>query len=110
MGIQGGAISAATDAAQSERGGPRRRVIMTATLLTRDGAFKVRIRDISQVGAQIVGAAGVRKGSDTLLKRRSLFAAAQVVWSEGDEAGLKFYRKLTAEELADAQIAIATNG
>jgi hypothetical protein len=108
MGMEGEAISAAADPLQGDRSGQRRRVIMIATLLTRDGAFKVRIRDISQVGAQVVGAAGIARGSDTLLKRQSLFAAARVVWSEGEEAGLKFYRKLTAEELADARIAIAT--
>ncbi len=100
-----GDTSTATKPTQSERSGERRRVIMTATLMTREGAYKVRIRDISAVGAQVVAENPIPSGSDTLLKRQSLFAAAEVVWSEGKEAGLKFYRKLSPDELAGAQTA-----
>lgn len=83
----------------STRRTKRTRVLMTGTLMTPYGAFKVRIRDISRTGAQIGAEAMVPPDCDAILKRGSLFAAARVSWSRGSEAGLRFYRQLEAEEV-----------
>jgi len=99
---------AIVESAIRERGRNRRRVLMTATLLTPGGAANVRIRDISPAGAQIVGVSGVSGSCDALLKRGSLFAAARVVWADGDEAGIQFYRTLKLEDLEDLKVQPAT--
>jgi len=95
------------ESAFRERTRNRRRVLMTATLLTPEGAAEVRIRDISSAGAQVVGVTGLSGSCDALLKRRSLFAAARVVWADGDEAGIQFYRALKPEELDDIKFQLA---
>ena len=98
------------ESALGERSRNRRRVMMTATLLTPGGAAKVRIRDISPVGAQVVGVSGLSGSCDALLKRNSLFAAARVVWADGDEAGIQFYRTLKLDELEDIKFPLAMAG
>lgn len=72
---------------------------MTAMLVTREGATRVRIRDISATGAQVVGVRGISSNCEALLRRHSLFAAARIIWVNGDEGGLGFYRALKPEEL-----------
>lgn len=80
----------------------RTRVLMTATLMTPTGAQKVMIRDISRSGASIVVPEPIPSACDAIFKRGSLFAAARVAWSNDREAGLTFYRELTAEEVEDS--------
>jgi len=77
----------------------RTRVLMTGVLVGRDGAQKVTIRDVSKSGAQIATRDRIGKGCDVLLSRGPMFAAAQVVWAKGAEAGLKFYRDLSPDEV-----------
>lgn len=77
----------------------RRRVLMTAILFTPEGAQKVRIRDISAAGAQVVVGSPIGAGSDAILKRVSAFIAAEVTWATGKEVGLKFHRGLKTSEL-----------
>jgi len=77
----------------------RKRVLMVATMITCDGPKRVRIRDFSSKGAQIVLAGEITK-CDVLLKRGDLCAAARVAWIKGDEIGLTFYREISAAELA----------
>jgi hypothetical protein len=78
----------------------RTRVIMMGTLITCDGSKRVRIRDFSSKGAQVVLDGGDIAKCDVLLKRGDLCAAAQVVWIKGGEVGLTFYREISAEDLA----------
>jgi hypothetical protein len=77
----------------------RKRVLMVATMITCDGPKRVRIRDFSSKGAQIVLEGEITK-CDVLLKRGDLCAAARVAWIKGDEIGLTFYREISAAELA----------
>lgn len=77
----------------------RTRVLMSGTLLTPEGAHKVLIRNISATGAQVIAESPLSDQCDALFKRGSLFAAAQVVWSVNNEAGLRFYRELTPQEV-----------
>jgi len=88
--------------AESDREFPRSRVLMTATLMTPDGAVSVRIRDISVAGAQIWAESPVPTDCDAILKRGSFFAAARVVRDGERTAGLQFYRRLSDQEFASA--------
>jgi hypothetical protein len=88
--------------AESDREFPRSRVLMTATLMTPEGAVSVRIRDISVAGAQIWAESPVPTDCDAILKRGSFFAAARVVRSGERTAALQFYRRLSDQEFASA--------
>jgi hypothetical protein len=85
--------------ASSPRSAKRTRVLMIGTLMGPTGTQKVRVRDISNTGAQMIVTREIPVGSDAVLHRGSLFAAARVAWIKGDEVGLEFYRELSAEEL-----------
>lgn len=78
----------------------RKRVLMIGTLISCDGSKRVRIRDFSSKGAQVVIESGEVAKCDVLLKRGDLCAAAQVAWVKGDEVGLTFYREIPAEDLS----------
>lgn len=75
---------------------------MTGTLMTREGAVRVRIRDISVAGAQIWAESPVPGEGDAILKRGPFFAAAKIVWRSDRTLGLQFYRLLSEEEFASA--------
>ena len=74
----------------------RTRVLMTGILFTPNGVQKVRIRNISRGGAQVLTESAVPRGCDAIFKRGAIFAAVHVAWSDGHEVGLKFYRQLSA--------------
>lgn len=78
----------------------RTRVLMMGTLITCGGSKRVRIRDFSSKGAQVVVEGGDVARCDVLIKRGDLCAAAQVAWVKGDEVGLTFYREISPEDLA----------
>jgi PilZ domain len=78
----------------------RKRVLMVGTLVTCEGSKRVRIRDVSNKGAQVVLETGEVQKCDVLLKRGDLCAAAKVAWIKGDEIGLTFYREISQAELA----------
>jgi hypothetical protein len=85
---------------EDERVSSRRRVLLTGTLMTPEGAVQVRVREISQSGAQIWAERPIPADCDAVYKRGSLFAAARIVWSEEHYAGLKFYRDVPLGEAA----------
>ena len=87
---------------QPDRGAPRSRVLMNATLMTPGGAVCVRIRDISATGAQVWAPTAVPNDCDAILKRGSFFVAAKVVRSGERTIGLCFYRELSEPEFASA--------
>jgi hypothetical protein len=60
------------------------------------------IRDISSTGAQVTCREKLPNSCDVLLKRGSLFAAARMAAVNGDEAELRFYRELSADEIERA--------
>jgi hypothetical protein len=78
----------------------RKRVLMVGTLITCEGSKRVRIRDFSSKGAQVVLENGELAKCDVLLKRGDLCAAAKVAWIKGDEVGLTFYREIPPKDLA----------
>jgi len=79
----------------------RTRVLMTGNLILADGSHHVLVRDISRNGAQVYAEKKIAEGQDACFKRGSLFVAASVTWCTKGEAGLKFYRDLSASELAE---------
>ena len=89
----------ATTLTESTRGVKRTRVLMTGTLLTPKCAHKVVIRDVSPTGAQVTAPDMIDANCDAILKRGSLFAAARVAWTDGKEAGIRFYRELSPAEV-----------
>ena len=78
----------------------RKRVLMVGTVVTCGGPKRVRIRDFSTKGAQVVLESGEIDKCDVLLKRGDFCAAAKVAWIKGEEVGLTFYREISAKELA----------
>lgn len=78
----------------------RKRVLMVGKVVTCDGPARVRIRDFSSKGAQVIVESGEIKKCDVLLKRGEFCAAAKVAWIKGDEVGLTFYRDISPKELA----------
>lgn len=89
----------ATTLTDTTRNNRRTRVLMTGTLLTPQCAHKVVIRDVSATGAHVSAPDAIAGNCDAILKRGSLFAAAHIAWSEGREAGIRFYRHLSDEEI-----------
>jgi hypothetical protein len=75
-------------------------VLIRATLVAMDGAQEVRVRDLTSEGAGISCQVPLEEGSDVILKRRDLFIASRVVWVDGTEAGLEFYRPLGPDDAA----------
>lgn len=82
------------------RSDKRTKVLMVGTLFTPNGAQHVKIRDISSTGAQLAATGAIPEGCDALFRRGSLFAAARVAWARDDQAGIEFYRDLSANEIA----------
>jgi hypothetical protein len=80
----------------------RKRVLMIGTVIACGGSHRVRIRDFSSKGAQIVAESPIEAKCDVLLKRGDLCAAAYVAWVKGDEVGLTFYREIPPEDLASS--------
>ena len=78
----------------------RTRVLMMGVVISCSGSHRVRIRDFSSKGAQIVSEDGLKAKCDVLLKRGDLCAAAHVACVKGDEIGLTFYREIPPEDLA----------
>lgn len=92
----------ATQFERSRRVSTRTRVLMTAILITPDGPQKVLVRDLSQDGAQIYADRRLSDGLDACFRRGGIFVAARVTWCSNYEAGLKFYRTLSASEVKAA--------
>lgn len=84
---------------KSPRRTRRARVLMTAKLLTPEGVKRVTIHDISRTGAQVASKEEIPSDCDVLLERGGVYAAARVAWVADGEAGIRFYRELSAEEI-----------
>lgn len=82
-----------TDGQRGSRAAQRDHVLLSATLVIRDGSHPVRVRDLSRDGAHIVADEALPSGVDAIFRREGTFTAARIVWSKGKEAGLRFYRQ-----------------
>jgi hypothetical protein len=77
----------------------RAQVFLSGLLSTPAGAIKVRIRDVSEAGAQVVGEQQIPSQCRVQLQRGEMHVFAQVAWASGKAAGLSFERPLTVTEL-----------
>lgn len=73
---------------------------MRAILYSPDGAFSVGVRDVSLVGARVLAQDPLPDSCDAIFKLGSVFVAARLVWTDGNEGGLRFYRDLSESELS----------
>ena len=69
---------------------PRKNLMLSASIESETLDAPVRIRNLSETGAMIDGAALPVVGSRVVLHRAELSAAATVVWREGGRCGLRF--------------------
>jgi hypothetical protein len=92
------------------RGGDGTRVLMSGLVVTAEGRLNVTIRDVSRTGAHVVSRDELPNGSDVLLKRGPLVAAAHVAGVSGKEATLSFYRELSPDEIERALPAAVLRG
>ena len=72
----------------------RNRVLWVATVLTPEGAHTVRVRNLSETGAQVTAERALPAGCDAIFQHGSEFVAARIAWSNEGEAGIQFYRAL----------------
>jgi hypothetical protein len=97
-------MASAAPETQPPRTGPRKRVLMRGTLFAPDGAHEVWVRDVSATEALVSCKDRLPVGCDVILKRGSVFAAAQLAWSNETGAGLTFYRELRDDEVLAATL------
>jgi hypothetical protein len=89
---------------ETGRSADHRRVLISGMLVTPAGDRRVMIRDISPIAAQVTSREKIPGSCDVLLKRGTLFVAARVTDANGDEANLRFYRELSADEIERALV------
>lgn len=76
----------------------RTRVLIRATLISTEGVQEVRVKDLTSDGAGVCCQVPLERGTDVILKRGDLFVAARVVWVDGANAGLSFYRSVCFDD------------
>ena len=77
----------------------RKHVLLSAIVISPEGAQAARIRDLSSSGVHVFCNRPPTIDSDVIFKRGDVFAAARVAWSDKDEAGLEFYRQVDPARL-----------
>ena len=85
--------------AKSPRGTRRARVLMSAMLTTPMGTRRVTVRDISRNGAQVACREEIPNDCDVLFELGRVHAAARVIRVADGEAGIRFYRELSRQEI-----------
>ena len=71
---------------------PRTNLLLAATIAGETGSAPVRIRNLSEGGAMIEGAALPAAGERLTLGRSQLAVGATVAWRSGDRCGVRFDR------------------
>ena len=69
---------------------PRKNLMLTASIESETLSAPVRVRNLSESGAMIDGAALPVVGAKVVLRRADLSTAATVMWREGGRCGIKF--------------------
>lgn len=70
---------------------------MTATIEISGRALKVKLRNLSEEGAQVEGDDLPVEGTAMMFRKGELAVVGQVVWTKGKQAGIRFDRKLAPE-------------
>lgn len=77
---------------------PRKNLMLAATIEADTVTAPVKIRNMSETGAMIDGAALPEPGSQVILHRLDLSIAARVMWNEGGRCGLKLAGTVKVDE------------
>lgn len=77
----------------------RARVALPAVLETMEGLKKVKLRNLSSVGAMVEAPRTPDVGRDLVLKCFGIDALGVVVWEDGDRCGIEFYDAIEDEEV-----------
>ena len=79
---------------------PRTNLLLAATVRTDFGGAPVRIRNLSEGGAMVEGAALPAVGERLTLSRAQLAVGATVAWRTGDRCGVRFDRTVSVAQWA----------
>jgi hypothetical protein len=79
---------------------PRTNLLLAATVRTDFGGAPVRIRNLSEGGAMVEGAALPAVGERLTLSRAQLAVGATVAWRTGDRCGVRFDRTVSVVQWA----------
>jgi hypothetical protein len=77
---------------------PRKNVMLAATISAGRACAPVRIRNLSEVGAMVDGAALPEAGTSLVLNRLALSVPASVVWSHDGRCGLRLARPIVVDD------------
>ena len=94
-----------TSGVSKPRTAKRVRVLKSGSLLTSEGLCNVLIRDLSADGALIYADSEIPENCDAIFKKGEMFAAVRVAWSDGRNAGIRFYRPLSVAEVSSLSVA-----
>ena len=72
----------------------RSHMLMTATLDFSGRAVKVTLRNLSSDGAQVEGVQLPIEGTDLLFRKGDLAVAGSIIWTKGNQAGIRFKQQL----------------
>jgi hypothetical protein len=77
---------------------PRKNLMLTATIAAAEVSAPVRIRNLSEGGAMIDGAALPEPGSTLVLTRLELSVQATVVWNHDGRCGLQLANRIVVDD------------
>lgn len=77
---------------------PRKNLMLAATIAAAEVSAPVRIRNLSEAGAMIDGAALPEPGSTLVLTRLELSVQASVVWNRDGRCGLKLANRIVVDD------------
>lgn len=88
-----------TSTASQNRRSRRSSVLLAASLETRAGDVPVKLRNLSAEGALVQGKNLPIEGSEVVFKRNELVERGQIVWVNGEHAGVAFKQPLEPEQV-----------
>lgn len=77
----------------------RSSVLLAATLETRAGSLAVKLRNLSAEGALVEGKGLPIEGTEVLFRRNELAERGDIVWVNGNHAGVAFKERLQPEQV-----------
>jgi len=85
--------------AEPNRRSPRKPVLLAATIEVAGAPVTVTLRNLSEEGALIEGSPLPPAGTTTWFERGVLRLVSEIVWADGNYAGIRFARRLDPAEV-----------
>ena len=85
--------------ASQNRRSRRSSVLLAASLETGSGTIEVKLRNLSAEGALVEGKNLPIEGTEVLFKRNDLVERGEIVWVDGNHAGVAFKDHLQPEQV-----------